>query len=45
MHHASHGQRLLRLNIIEDINYCAALDTVDILPIQREIGVLVKHEG
>jgi 2-phosphosulfolactate phosphatase len=44
MHHASHGQRLLRLNIIEDINYCAALDTVDILPIQREIGVLVKHE-
>jgi 2-phosphosulfolactate phosphatase len=45
MHHASHGQRLLRLNIVDDINYCAALDTVDTLPIQREIGVLVKHEG
>jgi 2-phosphosulfolactate phosphatase len=45
MYHASHGQRLLRLNIVEDINYCAALDTIDTLPIQREIGVLVKHEG
>jgi 2-phosphosulfolactate phosphatase len=45
MHHASHGQRLVRLNIIKDIAYCAALDTVDTLPIQREIGVLVKHAG
>jgi 2-phosphosulfolactate phosphatase len=43
MHHASHGQRLVRLSIIEDIGYCAALDTVDTLPIQREIGVLVRH--
>jgi 2-phosphosulfolactate phosphatase len=41
-HCASHGQRLLRLNCLADLKYCADLDTVDVLPIQREIGVLVK---
>jgi 2-phosphosulfolactate phosphatase len=41
-HHASHGQRLLRLDCHDDLKYCSELDTVDILPIQREIGVLVK---
>jgi len=41
-HHASHGKRLLRLGIIEDLKYCAQQDTLDVLPIQRELGVLVK---
>ena len=39
---ASHGQRLLRLNCDEDLRYCATLDLLDILPIQKEPSVLVK---
>jgi 2-phosphosulfolactate phosphatase len=39
---ASHGQRLLRLHCQEDLAYCARLDTLDIVPIQKEPGVLVK---
>ena len=39
---ASHGQRLLRLNCNEDLEYCATLDSLDILPIQKEPSVLVK---
>ncbi|NES86702.1 MAG: 2-phosphosulfolactate phosphatase, partial [Moorea sp. SIO2B7] len=39
---SSHGQRLLRLDCEEDLAYCAAKDTVDVLPIQKEPGVLVK---
>ena len=39
---SSHGQRLLGLNCNEDLEYCAATDTLDILPIQKEPGVLVK---
>lgn len=42
MHHASHGQRLLRLNCHEDLKYCVQMDLLDVLPIQREAGVLVK---
>ena len=42
MHHASHGQRLLRLNCHEDLKYCVEMDLLDVLPIQREPGVLVK---
>ncbi|MEQ9549482.1 MAG: 2-phosphosulfolactate phosphatase family protein [Coleofasciculus sp. G3-WIS-01] len=41
-HHASHGQRLLRLNCHEDLNYCAQADILDVLPIQKEPGVLVR---
>ncbi len=41
-HHASHGQRLLRLNGHEDLKYCAQADSLDVLPIQKEPGVLVK---
>jgi 2-phosphosulfolactate phosphatase len=37
---ASHGQRLLRLNCDEDLKYCAAIDSLDVLPIQTEPGVL-----
>lgn len=42
MHHASHGKRLLRLDCDEDLKYCVQIDLLNILPIQREPGVLVK---
>lgn len=41
---ASHGQRLLRLGVIEDLKYCAQTDILDVVPIQRELGVLVKNK-
>jgi len=41
-HHASHGQRLLRLNGDADLAYCAQLDMLDIVPIQKEPGLLVR---
>lgn len=40
MHHASHGQRLLRLDCFDDLKYCAQTDILDVLPLQTEIGVL-----
>lgn len=43
-HHASHGQRLLRLDCHEDLKYCAQTDSLNVLPIQKEPGVLVKKE-
>lgn len=43
LHQASHGQRLLRLKSIEDLAFCAQTDILDVLPIQQEPGVLVKH--
>jgi 2-phosphosulfolactate phosphatase len=43
-HHASHGQRLLRLNCHQDLKYCAETDILDVLPIQKELGVLVKKD-
>jgi 2-phosphosulfolactate phosphatase len=39
---ASHGQRLLRLNCHEDLKYCAQTDILDVLPLQKEPGVLVS---
>ncbi|MEM7758908.1 MAG: 2-phosphosulfolactate phosphatase family protein [Cyanobacteria bacterium P01_G01_bin.67] len=39
----SHGQRLLRLDGDDDLKYCSQTDTLDILPIQKEPGVLVKY--
>ncbi len=39
----SHGQRLLRLNCDEDLQYCAQRDRLDVLPIQKEPSVLVKY--
>lgn len=42
LNHASHGQRLLRLGVYEDLKYCAQTDILDILPIQKEPGVLIK---
>lgn len=40
---ASHGQRLLRLGNTEDLEYCAQLDILKVLPTQREAGVLVDQ--
>jgi 2-phosphosulfolactate phosphatase len=42
MHHASHGQRLLRLDCQDDLKYCAQTDILNVLPIQQEPGVLVR---
>lgn len=39
----SHGQRLLRLNGDEDLDYCSQTDILDVLPIQKQPGVLVKY--
>ncbi|WP_413173881.1 2-phosphosulfolactate phosphatase family protein [Anabaena azotica] len=39
-HQASHGQRLLRLQCLEDLKYCSQTDILDVLPIQHEPGVL-----
>ncbi len=41
-HQASHGKRLLRLGGEQDLKYCASLDIIDTLPIQKESGVFVK---
>ena len=41
LHHASHGQRLLRKNNTVDIDYCAQLDILNIVPKQKSPGVLV----
>lgn len=43
LHHASHGQRLLRLDNHADLEYCAQTDILEVLPIQKEPGVLVKQ--
>ncbi len=40
MRSASHGQRLLKLGQDSDLAYCAALDTLDIVPQQNAAGVL-----
>ena len=42
---ASHGQRLLRLNCDEDLKYCAETDILDILPMQKELGLLVSFKN
>lgn len=38
----SHGQRLLKLNCNEDLKYCSQTDFINILPLQKEPGVLIK---
>ena len=43
LHLASHGQRLLRLDCLEDLKYCSQTDILDVLPMQQEPGVLKKH--
>ena len=39
----SHGQRLLKLDGDEDLQYCSQTDTLDVLPIQKEPGVLIRY--
>ena len=39
---SSHGQRLLRLNGERDLEYCAQVNNINSLPIQKEPGVLVS---
>ena len=41
---ASHGQRLLRMRAQADVSYCAQLDVVDVLPIQRGLGTFVQRQ-
>ena len=40
----SHGQRLLRLQGDADLKYCSQTDILNILPIQKEPGVLVRNK-
>lgn len=40
---ASHGQRLLRLDRDRDLEYCAALDSIPVLPLQSAPGVLARY--
>ncbi|MGQ4646676.1 2-phosphosulfolactate phosphatase family protein [Lyngbya aestuarii] len=40
---ASHGQRLLLMDGHDDLNYCAQTDVLEVLPIQKEPGVLVRN--
>ncbi|ACK68513.1 2-phosphosulfolactate phosphatase [Gloeothece citriformis PCC 7424] len=40
---SSHGQRLLGLNCHEDLKYCSQTDVLEVLPIQKEPGVLIKY--
>jgi 2-phosphosulfolactate phosphatase len=44
LNRASHGKRLLALGVHEDLKYCAQIDLLDVVPIQRELGVLVKSD-
>ncbi len=37
---ASHGKRLLRLGCDADLDYCARLDAIDVLPVQTAPGTL-----
>ncbi|UBF24087.1 2-phosphosulfolactate phosphatase family protein [Kovacikia minuta CCNUW1] len=43
LHNATHGKRLLRLDCHEDLQYCAQTDLLDVLPIQKTPGLLVKR--
>ncbi|MBW4468284.1 MAG: 2-phosphosulfolactate phosphatase family protein [Pegethrix bostrychoides GSE-TBD4-15B] len=44
LQHASHGQRLLRLDCHDDLKYCAQTDTLEALPIQTEPSVLKLYQ-
>jgi 2-phosphosulfolactate phosphatase len=43
--HASHGRRLLRLGLFEDLKYCAQIDVLDVVPFQQELGILKLYAG
>lgn len=39
LHHASHGQRLIKLGADADLTYCATLNSLRVLPQQTEAGI------
>jgi 2-phosphosulfolactate phosphatase len=41
---SSHGQRLLRLDLEEDLKYCAQENIISTLPIQTEAGLIINGE-
>ncbi len=41
LYKANHGQRLLKKDNTADIDYCAQLDILDIVPMQQSPGILV----
>lgn len=41
---SSHGQRLLRLDLEEDLKYCAQQNIISTLPIQTDAGVIINGE-
>jgi 2-phosphosulfolactate phosphatase len=41
-HSCSHGKRLLRLHCDQDLEYCAKTDLLEVLPLQKEPGILIK---
>lgn len=43
LHQASHGKRLLRLNNHVDLEYCAQMDILDVLPTQQSAGILISQ--
>ncbi|WP_421659241.1 2-phosphosulfolactate phosphatase family protein [Leptothermofonsia sp. ETS-13] len=45
LRYASHGKRLLSLDCHEDLKYCSQTDILDVLPIQREPGVLMNSQS
>lgn len=45
MYQSTHGQRLQRLECYDDLKFCAQTDILEVLPIQREPGVLVSSSA
>ena len=45
LYQASHGQRLLSKDNTADINYCAQLDILNIVPVQQSPGILVWKQS
>lgn len=43
LHQSSHGQRLLRLNNPEDIEFCAQIDVLPVVAHQTSVGVLQRN--
>ena len=41
---ASHGQRLLKMRAQADLEYCAQLDIVDTIPVQRGLGTFAQWQ-
>ncbi|MFW6296200.1 MAG: 2-phosphosulfolactate phosphatase family protein [Halothece sp.] len=41
-HLSSHGQRLLKLGQTDDLTYCAQQNTLKVIPMQKERGVLIS---